>query len=436
MVAKISRYKSSAEIDVQFSDGVIVTNKTYASFKNGAIGHPNTLHKSKIKNRTGECRKMFNGQTATIVRYENAKDIDIKFADGAIRAHCSYKEFKSGHISHPNCTAESLAVHRLGEKKEMNCGFIATITKYNSYHDIEVTFEDGIAVYPIDYGQFSSCSVSHPMVDGNMSLQEAAVVFYLKDLGFEKKPRGSLKDLGLDNFELDLYHHGANVAIEVDGHFHKSNPAIQRDIEKNKKCYHAGITLYRLRDAGLPTLNDGLSHNHVINGSKIYNGLYDCRDIIYSILEQIGIPIPSDDFIDFSRDIGDILQFHSSASVNYQAPKRKGEKVWHKTTRQFMTIIEYKDYHHVTVQFDDGEIAHNKHYSSFKKGEIKHPKQTPNAKKHSRLGESRMMNCGSEATIVEYRNADDIDIVFEDGSIRQGVTYFNFQRGTIAKSKR
>ena len=37
------------------------------------------------------------------------------------------------------------------------------------------------------------------------------------------------------------------------------------------------------------------------------------------------------------------------------------------------------------------------------------------ATKIDRLGETRMMNCGMEATIIRYNETHDIDVRFEDG---------------------
>lgn len=431
MRATISRYKSSAEIDVQFEDGVIVKNKTYASFRSGMIGHPNTLHKAKIKDRTGEVQQMSNGMTATIIRYTNGTDIDIEFEDGSIRTNCTYKEFLSGYIAHPNSTREALASNRLGEKRIMNCGLIATITKYNAYQDIEITFEDGEIIYPVDYGQFTKCSISHPRYDNNQSLQEACVAFYLKELGFKKMKRGSLKDLGFRNLELDLYNPELALAIEIDGHFHKDETTRIRDIDKNLKCHQAGITLYRLREKDLPILNDSFSCNYILDGEILYNGLIDCSNIIKEILDTNDIKLPFDDFIDCKRDLNLILDFHFCSSQNYSSKSKIGEKQFHKPTSQFMEIIRYKDYDHIDVQFEDGAIVCNKNYGAFKRGEIKHPKYSSDSLRCNRLSESKVMNCGIKATIIAYRNAEDMDIEFEDGSIRTNVTYFNFQQGNI-----
>lgn len=53
-------------------------------------------------------------------------------------------------------------------------------------------------------------------------------------------------------------------------------------------------------------------------------------------------------------------------------------------------------------------------------------------KRNMRLGERKLMSNGMYATIISYRNNSDMNIKFEDGSIRQGVTYQNFVNGKIA----
>ena len=50
----------------------------------------------------------------------------------------------------------------------------------------------------------------------------------------------------------------------------------------------------------------------------------------------------------------------------------------------------------------------------------------------TRLGETRMMNCGMKATIIRYGNNTDIDVCFEDGTIVEHKTYNAFEKGRIA----
>ena len=92
------------------------------------------------------------------------------------------------------------------------------------------------------------------------------------------------------------------------------------------------------------------------------------------------------------------------------------------------TIIRYGGATDIDVRFEDGAIVEHMTYSKFKKGSIAHPNTTAKA----RLGETRMMNCGMEATIIRYGGAADIDVRFEDESVVEHKTYDNFKRGTIA----
>ena len=39
------------------------------------------------------------------------------------------------------------------------------------------------------------------------------------------------------------------------------------------------------------------------------------------------------------------------------------------------------------------------------------------ASKIDRLGKTKMMSCGMEATIIRYNNAHDIDVRFKDGTV-------------------
>lgn len=52
-----------------------------------------------------------------------------------------------------------------------------------------------------------------------------------------------------------------------------------------------------------------------------------------------------------------------------------------------------------------------------------------NAKKY--IGMANTMKCGMKATIIAYRGCADIDIQFEDGTVRTNVTTGNFKKGNI-----
>ena len=94
------------------------------------------------------------------------------------------------------------------------------------------------------------------------------------------------------------------------------------------------------------------------------------------------------------------------------------------------TIIRYGKYSDIDIRFEDGKVVVHKKYDQFKKGEIANPNMKVSAK--NRLGETRMMNCGMKATIIRYNGGRDIDVRFEDGTIVGSKTYNAFKKGSIA----
>ena len=89
-----------------------------------------------------------------------------------------------------------------------------------------------------------------------------------------------------------------------------------------------------------------------------------------------------------------------------------------------MTIIAYRNAIDIDVQFEDGTIVESKTYNSFLNGTI--------ANLNYRIGETNINNKGLKMTIIAYRNANDIDVQFEDGTIVENKQYSNFLKGAIA----
>lgn len=90
------------------------------------------------------------------------------------------------------------------------------------------------------------------------------------------------------------------------------------------------------------------------------------------------------------------------------------------------TIIAARSVKDVDIQFEDGNIVEHAAYSSFKSGHICHPDR-----KDNRLGETRMMNCGMECTIIAYEDRRHICVKFKDGTRVANKTYHSFQNGLI-----
>ena len=157
MEATIIRYESAKDMDVCFKDGAIVEHRKYDSFKRGKIANPNM--KVSAKNRLGETRMMNCGMKATIIRYGNAGDIDVRFEDRTIAKRKGYREFKKGKIANPNI--KTSAENRLGETRMMNCGMKATIIRYENNTDIDVCFEDGVVAKDKTYRAFKKGEIAH-----------------------------------------------------------------------------------------------------------------------------------------------------------------------------------------------------------------------------------------------------------------------------------
>ena len=160
-------YRTAKDVDIKFSDGVIVQHKSYSNFKTGNIRHPEI--NANTKSRLGETRFANNGLEMTIIKYRKWSDIDVQFSNGSIVEHKSYNAFRNGEISLPTPPKEKIEVEkpdlkklRLGETRIANNGMRMTIIRYDSATDITVRFENGAVVAHRAYGNFVSGNIDIP----------------------------------------------------------------------------------------------------------------------------------------------------------------------------------------------------------------------------------------------------------------------------------
>lgn len=156
MEATITRYENNMDIDVRFEDGTVAKRKAYSAFKKGSIVNQN------FNSRLNEAKMMNCGMKATIIRYGRYTDIDVRFEDGTVVKHRGYGDFKKGEIANSNI--KTFAETRLGETRMMNCGMKATIIRYGNTGDIDVRFEDGATVKHKVYGPFKRGEVAHRLI--------------------------------------------------------------------------------------------------------------------------------------------------------------------------------------------------------------------------------------------------------------------------------
>lgn len=99
-----------------------------------------------------------------------------------------------------------------------------------------------------------------------------------------------------------------------------------------------------------------------------------------------------------------------------------------------ITIVAYRLWDDVDVLFEDGTLVTHKTYRNFMLGNIRHPDPTKQAKKKAtprHIGDTNTAKNGMKITIIEYRTAKDIDVQFEDGVIVYHKAYRDFQLGKI-----
>ena len=101
------------------------------------------------------------------------------------------------------------------------------------------------------------------------------------------------------------------------------------------------------------------------------------------------------------------------------------------TNGQVMTIIAYRGSGDIDVRFEDGYVACNKRYNAFKEGAIKNPNKSAQLKADIRIGETRTASNGQVITIIAYRGSEDIDVRFEDGYVACNKSYQSFKKGRI-----
>lgn len=95
-----------------------------------------------------------------------------------------------------------------------------------------------------------------------------------------------------------------------------------------------------------------------------------------------------------------------------------------------MTIINYRKSDDIDIRFEDNQVVLHKQYSAFKRGQIQHPfVKARNIAE--RVGESVIAHNGLRMTIVEAYHHNDITVQFEDGLIREHVSYSSFKQGYV-----
>ena len=299
----------------------------------------------KKKDHTGETTIANNGMKMTIIAYRKTSDIDIQFEDGTIKKHITYSSFKKGYVRNPNVMKvqnNPFKDARIGETAIAHNGMKMTIIDYRNTMDVDVQFEDGTIKKHKSYSDFKNGRVHNP----NM-------------ITMRKNP---LRDARIG--ETATAKNGMKMTI---------------------------IAYRKYKDIDVQ-FEDGAIRKHVH----------------YKCFQKGAIRHPKEQ--------------ERIANLN---KTRIGETKT-KNNGQTMTIVEFINYCHIIVEFNDKQKTRVKtSYREFKNGSVKNP----NYIRH--MGETAIATNGMKMTIIAYRNYTDMDIQFEDGEIRKNVGYAPFKKGNI-----
>lgn len=282
-------------------------------------------------------------------------------------------------------------IDRLGETRMMNCGMEATIIRYGKYSDIDVRFEDGVIVEHKRYRAFENGNIANP--NFNPRLGETKMM-----------------NCGM---EATIIRYGGSADIDV-----RFEDGIVVEHREYREFEKGGIINPNIKATAENRLDETCMMNCGMKATIIrYNGV---RDI--DVRFEDGTVAEHKAYGPFKR--GEI----ANPNIKTSAENCLGETRMMNCGME-ATIIRYGGYKDIDVRFEDGTVVEHKGYSAFKRGEIANPNVKTFA---NRLDETRMMNCGMEATIIRYSRRDDIDVRFEDGKVVVHKKYDRFKKGEIA----
>ncbi len=414
---------------------------------------------------TGERRMMNCGMEATCIIYNSANNLTVEFEDGTIVEHKSKDSFYKGMINNPNYHKTSC----LNERRKMSNGMYATCIAYRGFADIDVVFDDGTVVKNKTKNNFQQGHIKHPTFD-DRSCQNISILMNNGQIATCIADRGSM-DIDIQFEDGVIVKHKRRAAFllgEIRNPI-KANTSfpelivydsIKRYFPDAKRSYRPRwlknpVTKKNLElDVWIPSIKVGIEydggawHSEETQRSEIKAKLIGeskAISALYTIMEDGAIEHTSDKHKNFYLhcDSNDnkilIPRLHDllieildelgikGPHLDFSEKELERIRIDHnseligKSMRmncgQIATCVVFRNANDIDVQFEDGTIVCHKQKTAFLTGRISHPQIKTQTVKSSCLGETRMMNCGMKATCIKYNNSSDIDVQFEDGTV-------------------
>ena len=365
--------------------------------------------------RIGLKNTMRCGMAATIISYRNAIDMDIQFEDGYIATHVPYSSFKKGCVANKNIKISQYnAKSYVGEKVIAKCGQEMTIIKYRNGKDIDVQFEDGAIVQHTTHSAFVRGSIGHPNI---------------KKQTYQKKRnsysfRNGETAMNNDGQMMTIINYRRSTDIDVafdDGTitYHRKYEEFKNGMIKHPnyaKNKHIGERF--LCNNGLTaTIIDYISYKDVI--ITFEDGIIK-EHVRYSELQKGSVAHPGYVYKNGKTYRGSIAE----SRIGQSRKMRCG---------LVGVVSDYRNYRDITVKFSDGSKRQTD-WKKFETGTVK-PLGFQDIRlkenKETRVNSVSTAHNGMKMTVISYNNATDMTVMFEDGYIKEHVSWDSFITGNI-----
>ena len=348
-------------------------------------------------NHVGEKRTMNCGLEAEITRFGSVVDIDIEFEDGRTRKGVVYRNFLDGSII-PNRFYQDL---HIGKKRIMNCGLEAEITasyKKDGRDLIDVRFEDGSEKTGVTYAAFKTGRLEPDGYRKSKAAEAIVGQWRMMNCGIRAKV---ILCRGYDDCDVEFEDGSVKRGVRRD-HFlngELSPEGFYLPKAGEERVMRNGLTAKIIAVRSSADINVQFENGEVRTGIQ-YNAFRDGYVKSLVLEEQRK-----------NSHIGEV--YRQNCGVDAE-------------------VTAYMNAFNCTVRFSNGEVRERVIYSKLKEGSV----LPPSLQNVDRVGEKHMQGCGQEAEITAYRDANDVDVKFPDGKTREHVTYYDIVHGRINPLKR
>ena len=302
---------------------------------------------------------------------------------------------------------------RIGETNIASNGMQIKIIEYRSVHDLDIQFEDGYIVRHRRYKEFKQGNIRHNIIKTKIHRKVkdriGEKVKDSKGIVYTICKYKNSRDLDIKSSAGELFEHTSYRRFKNLEH------KIERDERNSKIRYTVGVN--KIQNNALIKVGEQVITNE---GYKIkiigYNG---CNNITVQ-------------FEDGTTKVIKSYQQFKNGQVGYPVEPKIKENKPKQTLKSYrlgetrtidnvtMTIVKYINSGNITVELSTGYIIEHFTYKRFKEC-----KQVPKLR-YSKTEEQVVTRQGLNTTIVDYSNARNITIRFDDGTILKNQIYQSF----------